>query len=55
MTISKPLYVYLQRPDTGTWVTVGRYTLRWVHARALSLYTELQESTQLALHGPLIP
>jgi serine/threonine-protein kinase HipA len=24
-TISKPLYVYLQRPDTGAWVTVGRY------------------------------
>lgn len=22
---SKPLYVYLQRPDTGEWVTVGRY------------------------------
>lgn len=21
----KPLYVYLQRPDTGQWVTVGRY------------------------------
>ncbi|AOB30269.1 protein kinase [Bordetella sp. H567] len=28
MTISKPLYVYLQRPDTGEWVTVGRYALR---------------------------
>ncbi|HEY4540947.1 MAG TPA: HipA domain-containing protein [Noviherbaspirillum sp.] len=25
MTTSKPLYVYLQRPDTGAWVTVGRY------------------------------
>ena len=25
MTTSRPLYVYLQRPDTGTWVTVGRY------------------------------
>lgn len=25
MTTSKPLYVYLQRPDTGEWVTVGRY------------------------------
>lgn len=25
--ISKPLYVYLQRPDTGQWVTVGRYLL----------------------------
>lgn len=23
--ISKPLYVYLQRPDNGEWVTVGRY------------------------------
>lgn len=22
---SKPLFVYLQRPDTGEWVTVGRY------------------------------
>ena len=25
MTTSKPLFVYLQRPDTGEWVTVGRY------------------------------
>jgi len=25
MTTSKPLYVYLQRPDTGEWVTAGRY------------------------------
>lgn len=25
MTISKPLFVYLQRPDTADWVTVGRY------------------------------
>lgn len=25
MTTSRPLYVYLQRPDTGEWVTVGRY------------------------------
>ncbi len=24
-TTSKPLYVYLQRPDTAEWVTVGRY------------------------------
>lgn len=24
---SKALFVYLQRPDTGTWITVGRYTL----------------------------
>ena len=23
--ISRPLYVYLQRPDDGTWVTAGRY------------------------------
>jgi serine/threonine-protein kinase HipA len=27
MTTSKPLYVYLQRPDNGDWVTVGRYIL----------------------------
>ena len=27
-TISKPLYIYLQRPDTGEWVTVGRYKLK---------------------------
>ena len=27
MKISKRLYVYLQRPDTGEWVTVGRYAL----------------------------
>jgi serine/threonine-protein kinase HipA len=25
MIISKPLFVYLQRPDNGEWVTVGRY------------------------------
>lgn len=25
LNISKPLFVYLQRPDTGEWVTVGRY------------------------------
>lgn len=25
LTISKPLFVYLQRPDNGEWVTVGRY------------------------------
>ncbi|GGY26311.1 type II toxin-antitoxin system HipA family toxin [Pseudoduganella albidiflava] len=24
-TTSRPLFVYLQRPDTGDWVTVGRY------------------------------
>jgi serine/threonine-protein kinase HipA len=24
-SISKPIYVYLQRPDNGQWVTVGRY------------------------------
>ncbi|QEI09443.1 type II toxin-antitoxin system HipA family toxin [Pigmentiphaga aceris] len=26
-TISRSQFVYLQRPDTGVWVTVGRYTL----------------------------
>jgi serine/threonine-protein kinase HipA len=25
LNISKPLYIYLQRPDNGEWVTVGRY------------------------------
>jgi serine/threonine-protein kinase HipA len=25
LSISKPTYVYLQRPDSGEWVTVGRY------------------------------
>lgn len=25
LNISRPLFVYLQRPDTGEWVTVGRY------------------------------
>lgn len=28
MTTSKRLFVYLQRPDTGEWVTVGRYMLQ---------------------------
>jgi serine/threonine-protein kinase HipA len=27
MQISKPLYIYLQRPDTAQWVTIGRYLL----------------------------
>lgn len=27
MPISKPLYIYLQRPDTAQWVTIGRYLL----------------------------
>lgn len=27
MTTSSPLYIYLQRPDNGEWVTVGRYVL----------------------------
>lgn len=26
MITSKPLFIYLQRPDTGAWVTVGRYS-----------------------------
>ena len=25
LSISKPMYVYLQRPDNGEWITVGRY------------------------------
>ncbi|MGV7209340.1 type II toxin-antitoxin system HipA family toxin [Oxalobacteraceae bacterium A2-2] len=25
LTTSKPIYIYLQRPDNGEWVTVGRY------------------------------
>jgi serine/threonine-protein kinase HipA len=34
MTTSNSLYVYLQRPDTGEWVTVGRYSLRDEHTGA---------------------
>lgn len=26
-TSSRPLFVYLQRPDNGAWVVVGRYVL----------------------------
>lgn len=26
MTSSKPVYIYLQHPDSGEWLTVGRYT-----------------------------
>ena len=26
--MASPLYVYLQRPDTGEWITVGRYLLQ---------------------------
>ena len=25
MTTSKPIFVYIRRPDTGAWVTIGRY------------------------------
>ncbi len=25
MTTSKPIFIYLQRPDDGSWVTIGRY------------------------------
>ena len=25
LSTSTPIYVYLQRPDNGEWVTVGRY------------------------------
>ncbi|OWT80283.1 MULTISPECIES: type II toxin-antitoxin system HipA family toxin [unclassified Achromobacter] len=25
MTTSKPIFIYLQRPDNGSWVTIGRY------------------------------
>ncbi len=44
MTPSKPLYVYLQRPDSGDWVTVGRYLfdadLRIGKFRYAASYTE---------------
>ena len=29
---SKPLFIYLQRPDTGEWVTVGRYLAMIMYA-----------------------
>lgn len=38
MTISKPLYVYLQRPDTGEWVTVGRYARQGENGPGMFLY-----------------
>ena len=38
MTTSKPLFVYLQRPDTGEWVTVGRYLRKGTDAPGAFLY-----------------
>ena len=37
-TISKPLFIYLQRPDTGDWVTVGRYVLDAASGNGLFRY-----------------
>lgn len=36
--ISKPLYVYLQRPDNGEWVTIGRYNLNKVKGIGTFIY-----------------
>ena len=38
MTISKPLFVYLQRPDSGDWVTVGRYARHSDNKSGIFLY-----------------
>lgn len=38
MTTSRPLYVYLQRPDNGDWVTVGRYLFDTVSQTGLFRY-----------------
>jgi len=38
MKISKRLYVYLQRPDTSAWVTVGRYVLHEGEATGMFRY-----------------
>jgi len=38
MAISKPIYVYLQRPDNGDWVTVGRYLFDEVQQTGLFRY-----------------
>jgi serine/threonine-protein kinase HipA len=37
-TISKPLFIYLQRPDTGDWVTVGRHVLDAASGNGLFRY-----------------
>ncbi len=42
MTTSKPLYIYLQRPDNGEWVTVGRYKLDGGQGRFLYAPSYLQ-------------
>lgn len=38
MATSRPIYVYLQRPDNGDWVTVGRYLFDEVRQTGLFRY-----------------
>jgi serine/threonine-protein kinase HipA len=38
MVTSRPIYIYLQRPDTGDWVTVGRYLFDEVQQVGLFRY-----------------
>ncbi len=38
MAIFKRVYVYLQRPDNGEWVTVGRYRLDSESSKGLFAY-----------------
>src|SRR5688572_13672014 len=58
--ISKPLYVYLQRPDDGTWVTVGRYRLDKLNGHGTFLYAPSYITAGLPwaiepINLPLIP
>lgn len=48
MNTSKPLYVYLQRPDTGEWVTVGRYRRDAASATGRFLYAPSYAQAGLA-------
>jgi serine/threonine-protein kinase HipA len=56
----KPLYVYLQRPDTGEWVTVGRYLLDEANKIGKFLYAPSYEQAGLSwsidpVNLPFIP
>lgn len=50
---SKPIYVYLQRPDTGQWVTVGRYLFD--SARKIGLFRYAPSYLELGLPWSIDP
>ena len=55
MTTSKPLYIYLQRPDNGEWVTVGRYKLEGGQGRFLYAPSYLQSGLPWSIDPVNLP